>query len=208
MAKRGAELRQHMLHAAKAVFLEAGFERASMDQIAEHAGTTKRTLYAHFTNKDNLFLAVFDLILALQTSHLKSPADYAQDTEQALVLFCGRFLETILSSKPLRFCRLGITEAERFPQGAVRLHEALFDNAQARVALFLSERLTTGPEASQLLARELMGQLLYPRFTRALFGVVESQTVWSEDLGSRPTIDLAPIQQMVSALLALQRAGD
>ncbi|WP_324677383.1 TetR/AcrR family transcriptional regulator [Hymenobacter sp. GOD-10R] len=208
MAKRGAELRQQMLHAAKAIFLEAGFERASMDQIAEHAGTTKRTLYAHFTNKDNLFLAVFDLILALQLNHLKSPADYAQDTEEALVLFCSRFLETILSSKPLRFCRLGITEAERFPQGAVRLHEALFDNAQARIALFLSERLTTAPEASQLLAQELMGQLLYPRFTRALFGVVEPQTVWSDDLGSRPAIDLAPIRQMVSALLALQSTGD
>ncbi|GGE99551.1 TetR/AcrR family transcriptional regulator [Hymenobacter cavernae] len=204
MAKRGAELRQQMLFAAKSVFLEAGFERASMDQIAEHAGTTKRTLYAHFVNKENLFLAVFDLVLELQLDYLKSPADYARDTVEALVLFCGRFLENVLSSRPLRLCRLGIAEAERFPQGTVRLHEAVFENVQARVALFLSERLAVGTEEGQHLAQALIGQLLYPRFTRALFGFVEPQATWSDDLGACPAIDLASIQKVVAELLRLK----
>ena len=193
-----------MLHAAKSVFLEVGFERASMDRIAEHAGTTKRTLYAHFVSKSNLFLAVFDLVLDLQQGRLKEPADYASDTEEALVLFCGHFLETVLSSKPLRLCRLGITEAERFPQGAVRLHEALFETVQARIAIFLNERLILGEEASQQLAQELIGQLLYPRFTRALFGMVEPSTIWSDDLGARPVIDLGPIRKAVSTLVSLK----
>jgi len=201
MAKRGAELRKQMLHAAKAVFLEVGFERASMDRIAEHAGTTKRTLYAHFISKENLFLAVFDLVLELQADHLKNPADYAADPEQALVLFCGRFLETVLSSKPLRLCRLGITEAERFPQGARRLHEAMFEQAQARVALFLNQHLAGGgAEESQQLAQTLLARLLYPRFTRALFGAVEAQANWSDDLGSSPAIDLQAIRSAVAAL--------
>lgn len=201
MTKRGAELREQMLHAAKAVFLEVGFERASMDRIAEHAGTTKRTLYAHFVSKDSLFLAVFDLVLDLQLNHLKNPADYAPDAEQALVLFCGHFLETILSSKPLRLCRLGITEAERFPQGAGRLHEAMFETAQARIASFLNEQLALQAEVSEQLAQELIAQLLYPRFTRALFGLVEPQVNWSDDLGSSPAVDLAFVQKTVAALI-------
>ncbi len=185
--------------------METGFERASMDRIAGHAGTTKRTLYAHFISKENLFLAVFDLVLDLQMDHLQAPADYATDPEQALVLFCGRFLETVLSSKPLRLCRLGITEAERFPQGAVRLHEALFDNAQARVAQFLHERLAVAPAASQQLAQELLAQLLYPRFTRALFGAVEPQASWSDDLGGSPAVDLNIIRSAVAARLPLKK---
>jgi AcrR family transcriptional regulator len=192
-----------MLHAAKAVFLEVGFERASMDRIAERAGTTKRTLYAHFANKDNLFLAVFDLVLELQASHLKDPAHYASDTEEALVQFCAHLLETVLSSKPLRLCRMGIAEAERFPQGAGRLHEALFDTAQARMALFLQARLEVETQVSELLAQQLLGHLLYPRFTQALFGVVEPQVNQSEDLGSSPAIDLESIRQVVVALLPL-----
>lgn len=201
MAKRGVELRNQMIHAAKAVFLEVGFERASMDRIAEQANTTKRTLYAHFVSKENLFLAVFDLVLELQLDHLKEPADYAPDTEQALVLFCTHFLETILSSKPLRLCRLGITEAERFPQGSVRLHEALFETAQARIALFLESRLTIETEASQQLAQLLLGQLLYPRYTRALFGLVEPAASWSDDLGASPIIDVVPIRNTVASLI-------
>lgn len=190
-----------MLHAAKAVFLEAGFERASMDRIAEHAGTTKRTLYAHFTSKESLFLAVFDLVLDLQVNHLRSPADYAPDTEQALVLFCSRFLETVLSSKPLRLCRLAITEAERFPQGAGRLHEAMFENAQAQVAQFLNERLAVGTATSQQLAQQLLARLLYPRFTRALFGSIEPAANFSDDLGTSPAIDLTAIRRVVASLI-------
>lgn len=192
-----------MLHAAKAVFLETGFERASMDRIAAHAGTTKRTLYAHFIRKEDLFLAVFDLVLDLQLDHLKGPADYAPDPAQALVLFCARFLETVLSSKPLRLFRLAITEAERFPQGAVRLHEAMFDNVQARVALFLRERLGLAEAASQQTAQTLLAQLLYPRFTRALFGAVEAPATWSDELGASPAVNLSPIRQAVAALVPL-----
>lgn len=102
-------------------------------------------------------------MLDLQLDHLKSPADYAPDPALALALFCVRFLETVLSSKPLRLFRLAITEAERFPQGAVCLHEAIFEQVQARVAHFLAERLGVAADASQPLAQHLLAQLLYPR---------------------------------------------
>ncbi|MDF7814924.1 TetR/AcrR family transcriptional regulator [Hymenobacter sp. YC55] len=189
-----------MLHAAKAVFLESGFERASMDRIAAHAGTTKRTLYAHFVRKEDLFLAVFELVLDLQLDHLREPADYAPDPEQALVLFCARFLETVLSSKPLRLFRLAITEAERFPQGAVRLHEAMFENVQERVANFLHQRQGVADDVSKQVAQQLLAQLLYPRFTRALFGAPEPAATFSEDLGSCPAVDLDSIRRVVISL--------
>ena len=59
--RAGAELRRHILFVAKDVFLEAGYERASMDTVAARAGTSKRSLYAHFESKDKLFLAVAGL---------------------------------------------------------------------------------------------------------------------------------------------------
>ncbi len=48
MARRGEELREHILWAAKDVFLEMGFERASMDEVAARASTSKRSLYGAF----------------------------------------------------------------------------------------------------------------------------------------------------------------
>lgn len=201
-AKRGAELREQILHAAKAVFLEAGFERASMDRIAAHAGTTKRTLYAHFGRKEDLFLAVFELVLGLQLHHLGAPADYAPEPALALTLFCARFLETILSSRPLRLFQLAIAETGRFPQGGtVRLHEALLESVQARIAQFLVQQ-ELAPAASHAAAQQLLGQLLYPRFTRALLGAPELAATHSDELGASPAIDPAPLYNLVTACLS------
>jgi AcrR family transcriptional regulator len=62
--------REHILWAAKDVFIEMGFERASMDMVAARAVTSKRSLYAHFESKDKLFLAVVDLVRELRTCRL------------------------------------------------------------------------------------------------------------------------------------------
>ncbi|MFW0793729.1 helix-turn-helix domain-containing protein [Gordonia sp. CPCC 205515] len=43
-----------LLDAARAVVAEQGGERVTMDMIAEHAGTTRVTLYAHFGSRDEL----------------------------------------------------------------------------------------------------------------------------------------------------------
>lgn len=50
-AKRAA-----ILDAAKALFLEHGFEGVSMDQIAARAAVSKLTVYSHFGDKDALFI--------------------------------------------------------------------------------------------------------------------------------------------------------
>ena len=71
MARRGDKLREHILWTAKDVFLEMGFERASMDVVASRAETSKRSLYAHFNSKEKLYLAVIDLVRGLFLSKLR-----------------------------------------------------------------------------------------------------------------------------------------
>jgi AcrR family transcriptional regulator len=51
---RGAETRLRILDAAYALFWRQGFVRVSMDEIAQRAKLTKRTLYQHFRSKDEL----------------------------------------------------------------------------------------------------------------------------------------------------------
>ena len=47
-----------ILVAAERLFYEQGFHATGIDAIVEAAGTTPRTLYKHFNNKDALVLAV------------------------------------------------------------------------------------------------------------------------------------------------------
>jgi AcrR family transcriptional regulator len=201
MARRGNDLRDHMLFAAKDVFLEAGFERASMDVIAARADTTKRTLYAHFENKEKLFLAVVELVRGLLLERLKLPAEYSEDPSEALVLFCGRFLETVVWHRSIRMYRLTIAEAERFPDGAAQFYHAIFGTAQDRLEAFLRDRLALSRKAATQTAGELIGRILYPRFPRALFGLDVVMDEWLDDQRISEQIDLKPIRSAVAGLV-------
>ncbi|SEP07571.1 TetR/AcrR family transcriptional regulator [Amycolatopsis saalfeldensis] len=202
MARRGDALREHILWAAKDVFIETGFERASMDVVAARAETSKRSLYAHFESKDKLFLAVLDLVRELYFEQLKTPRDYADDATEAAVLFCGRFLQLLLWRSALRTCRLSMTEAERLPEAAARYYDAIFATPQERLAAFVGESFDLGPGAAEDLARELLGRTVYPRLFRALLGVEPPLDERPEEASIATDVDVAAIRRALADLLA------
>src|SRR5215472_6157519 len=52
--------RQRLLDVAVEVFMEKGFARASVEEIAERAGYSKGAVYSNFASKEDLALAVLD----------------------------------------------------------------------------------------------------------------------------------------------------
>ena len=79
--------RAAILEGAIDVFIETGYELASMDRISEVAGVSKRTVYNHFGSKENLFQAVVEDFLA-QRQNLKSqPYNPDQPLEGQLLAF-------------------------------------------------------------------------------------------------------------------------
>jgi AcrR family transcriptional regulator len=60
MTGSAEQTRRRILDAAYGLFYRKGFLRVSVDAIAETAGVTKRTLYDHFTSKDELLSAVLE----------------------------------------------------------------------------------------------------------------------------------------------------
>lgn len=60
MARTSGETKTRILEAAYALFYRNGFGRVGVDEIAETASVTKRTLYYHFDSKDSLIAAVLE----------------------------------------------------------------------------------------------------------------------------------------------------
>ncbi len=56
--------RDQIVTAALAEFREQGFAGASMDRIAARASVSKRTVYNHFENKESLYGAIIDQLMA------------------------------------------------------------------------------------------------------------------------------------------------
>ena len=58
--ERVGEVEERILDAAQKVFLERGFEGASVDEIAEAARAGKPTIYARYPHKEAIFVAVIE----------------------------------------------------------------------------------------------------------------------------------------------------
>ncbi|MFY9623586.1 MAG: TetR/AcrR family transcriptional regulator [Rhodoplanes sp.] len=200
MARRGDQLREHILWIAKDVFLEMGFERASMDMVAARAETSKRSLYAHFESKEKLYLAVIDLVRGLFLSRLKMPGDYSEKPAEALTMFCGRYLEILLYQSSIQMCRVSLAETARFPQGAAQHFEVMFTEVHTRLSAYLKTTFGLSARASGDAAQKLLGQLIYPRFVRALFGMDKLAESFDREVLA-PDFDLKPIRKAVSALI-------
>lgn len=78
---RTSAKRSAILNGARDVFLEQGFDAASMDLVATTAGVSKATIYAHFTGKVALFQAIVEracdeiLVGEMAAPELDKPVD-------------------------------------------------------------------------------------------------------------------------------------
>ena len=175
-----------------------------MEAVAIRAETSKRTLYAHFENKEKLYLAVIGLVRELFLRRLRTPGEHSEDTAEAVTLFCGQFLEVLLYDATIRMCRVSMAEADRFPEGAAQYFDVLFSAPHERLAAYLTERFGLPEAACSEAASELLGRLIFPRFPRALFGMeplfehlAEETTPADLDL----KLDMKPVRSAVAELM-------
>ncbi|MFJ5611348.1 TetR/AcrR family transcriptional regulator [Streptomyces sp. NPDC093221] len=199
--RRGEELRRHILFMAKDVFLEAGYARASMDAVAARAGTSKRSLYAHFENKEKLFLAVLGLVRELYLGRLRTPDAYSADPAEAVTLFCGRFLQLMTWESQVRTCRLSIAAAAWLPASSRAYFDAMFATTHERLAAYLVEHYGMGPEDGAALAEDLLGRTVLPRVFRTLLNVEDATTGMPEDDALAASVDLPAIRRVVATAL-------
>lgn len=70
-AEGSEERRRQILEAASEVFARKGFYEARMEDIAEQTGLSKGTLYLYFESKDDLIIAILDLIFQGEFNQLE-----------------------------------------------------------------------------------------------------------------------------------------
>lgn len=123
--------RQTILTAAEAVFLKNGFLGASMDDVADQAGMSKQTVYAHFKSKETLFREV---VVAMTGGAAKA---LHEDEEEPLgdrpvgdflMEIATEQLAVVLTPRLMQLRRMVIGEVDRFPD----LGAALFENGPAK----------------------------------------------------------------------------
>jgi AcrR family transcriptional regulator len=82
-----AARRRSLLEAAIAVLSEVGTDRLTMEAVAERADTATRTVYNHFSSREELIAAALDLLLAEARDSLDLSPPAEGDPAERLRLF-------------------------------------------------------------------------------------------------------------------------
>ena len=99
------KLRETILQKSYELFYKHGFHDSGVELLAKQAGTTKRTLYAHFDNKEGLIEEVLKYRHRMFMTQLRKSFDNSEIKEVADVATCYlAFLKDWTSSKGFYGC--------------------------------------------------------------------------------------------------------
>ena len=126
-----------ILHAAAVLFPKLGFEKTTMDEIAQAAGVTKQTVYSHYQSKELLFTQMID-DLCRRAIDAQPVVGITSKSFEALLLDVGmKVLDLITSVDGMAVTRLVIAEAARYP----KLAKLYYESGTQRIMQLLAEFL-------------------------------------------------------------------
>src|SRR5271168_1470979 len=150
--------RRQILDGARAVFMDLGFDGASMGVIARAAGVSKGTLYVYFADKNRLFEAIVEQE-ALEKGEIAFNFDPARDVTTTLRDFGEAYLAMICRPGGGSAIRTVMAIAERMPEVGRRYYENVLEQTINRLAGYLDTRVKLNElaiEDTQLAASQFL----------------------------------------------------
>jgi AcrR family transcriptional regulator len=134
--------RRQILDGASKVFMDLGFDGASMGEIARAAGVSKGTLYVYFADKNRLFEAIVEQETLVQ-GNVKFNFDPARDVTTTLRDFGQAYIELMCRPGGGSAIRTVMAIAERMPEVGRRYYENVLEKTINRLAAYLEAHVQT-----------------------------------------------------------------
>lgn len=159
-----------ILKSALIAFLEFGYDRTTVDYVAQQAEVSKATLYKHFTSKADLFGGIVTQVW--RTDRISSapvPIDLSPQT--ALMNISREYAQLLTSPHILQLFRVIIAEAPRFPELGTELYHRGKEPFLKRLKAYLQAQIeveklviSDTPIASSQLLGMISDIIFCPRF--------------------------------------------
>jgi AcrR family transcriptional regulator len=132
--------RRQILDGARKVFLDLGFDGASMGEIARVAGVSKGTLYVYFTDKHQLFEAIVE---QENLEYGRESFDFSPERKPEVTLFEFGCAYIALLCRPSggSAIRTVMAIAERMPEVGRRYFEKVIAKTISELAAYLKARV-------------------------------------------------------------------
>src|ERR1051325_2321993 len=133
--------RRQIIDGARKVFMDLGFDGASMGEIARVAGVSKGTLYVYFADKNRLFEAIVEEE-TLEQGKLTFNFDPKRDVTTTLMEFGQAYIQLLCRPGGGSATRTVMAIAERMPEVGRRYYENVVALTARRLAAYLEARVS------------------------------------------------------------------
>ncbi len=168
--------RRQIMDGARAVFMEKGFDAASMNDIARRAGVSKGTLYVYFENKERLFV---ELISTEKREELFSVIQLDHDNHdvRAVLTDCGtRLVEILTRPYYVQAMRTVMSIVNRMPEIGQEFYGRGPALCADQIAAYLASQVKAGAEP----VRQFMARNTRPE--QRTFFVDTTYRLWGKEL--------------------------
>jgi AcrR family transcriptional regulator len=173
VADEDSSKRRQILDGARKLFLDLGFDAASMGEIARAAGVSKGTLYVYFADKNRLFEAIVEEE-SLEQGKVAFNFDPARDVTTTLMDFGQAYIQLLCRPGGGSATRTVMAIAERMPEVGRRFYENVVALKIRRLAAYLDAHVATGDlaiEDCELAAAQFMQMCQATLFQPFIFQV-------------------------------------
>jgi len=192
-----ARKRDALVGAALQAFLDEGYAGSSVNRIAASAGVSIKTLYRHFDDKDDLFIAVIQSACTLDTD-TTDPLWFDAPPLTGLTGAGAEHLRRVLSDEQLGLYRVVVRESQRFPELGQRYQQKVVGHDIALVARYVARwpaDLRGKINDPVHLARRFGALLREGVFERALLGGAIPEAEEIDDQALRAATDILTLAE-------------
>ena len=155
---------------AERAFLESGYELATMDSVARHAGVARGSVYNHFSSKEELFLAMMRRGTAAFVERTTHEDDESKPPLERLQHVAAVFLRAATETVSVEMYRTVVTHAGRIPELSRLFYDQGLQPVESKFRELLSLEDSNEVGDPSVVAEHLMSLLMGGYFSRRLLG--------------------------------------
>lgn len=137
-----------VLRKAMELFLEQGYEKTSMNDLVEHMGIHRRSMYDTFGDKHSLFMKALDVFGDYMQVVLKNEVSHAETPKQSIKFVFDRVIEGVLDNDRHWGC-LFVNSAAELGARDEEVKERT-EKAFAQTELFLEKLIKKGQQEGEI----------------------------------------------------------